>query len=80
MNVFEFAMQMELDGKAYYEKHAETVKHPKLKEILLEMASDEQKHYVIFKAMRDGLETEYKETEATSITTSVKNIFQELKD
>ncbi len=79
MNVFEFAMQMELDGKEYYEKHSETVEHPKLKEILLELASDEEKHYNIFKAMRDGLEAEYEQADSTTIFTSVKNVFDVLK-
>ncbi|MDF1544231.1 MAG: ferritin family protein [bacterium] len=79
MNVFEFAMQMELDGKNYYEEHAAKVAHPALKKILLEMASDEDKHYEIFKALRDGLSASYDDAKATTIFTSVKNVFEEIK-
>ena len=35
MNVFDFAMKMELDGKAYYQKMAEKTKLPGLKNIWL---------------------------------------------
>lgn len=80
MNVFEYAMQMELDGKTYYEESAEKVDSPELKKILLELASDENKHYRIFKAMRDGEAAEYKEEEKTKIFTEVKNVFIKLKE
>ena len=79
MNVYEFAMQMELDGKAFYEEHAEKMDQPALKKIMLQLADDEQKHYDLFKAMRDGKKAEYKEGEKTTILASVKNVFQELK-
>ena len=79
MNIFEHCMQMELDGKTYYEESAEKVSSPELKRILLELASDELKHYNIFKALRDGEKAEYVESEKTKIFTSVKNVFQKLK-
>ena len=37
MNVFEHAMQMELDGKKYYEECAEKVELPQLKQVLMEL-------------------------------------------
>lgn len=80
MNVFEYAMQMELDGKAYYEEAAKKVDSPELKKILMEIAGDEQKHYILFKSMKDGKDVEYVESEATSILKSVKNIFVTLKE
>ncbi len=79
MNVFEHAMQMELDGKAYYEEHAAKIKSPQLKRILLELAGDEQKHYNIFKAMAEGTEVEYEEAKKSTILAQVKNVFDELK-
>jgi len=79
MNVYEFAMQMELDGKTFYEKHAAKMDQPQLKKIMLQLADDEQKHYDLFKAMRDGKKAEYKEGEKTTILASVKNVFQELQ-
>ena len=80
MNVFEYAMQMELDGKAYYEEAAEKVNSPELKKILMEIAGDEQKHYILFKAMKDGNDVEYVESEASTIFESVKNVFVTLKE
>jgi rubrerythrin len=79
MNIFEYAMQMETDGRDYYLKHAEEQTNPALKKILLELAEDELKHYRIFKAMRDGQKAEYKEEEKTTILASVKNVFQAMK-
>lgn len=80
MNVFEYAMQMETDGRNFYLENAEKVKQPELKKILLELAHDEQKHYNLFKALRDGEHAEYKDTEKTTILETVKNVFQQLKD
>jgi len=45
MNVYEFAMKMELDGKAFYEKLAAGTSIIGLKSIFAMLADDEQKHY-----------------------------------
>ena len=79
MNVYEFAMQMELDGKSFYEEHAKKMDQPALKKIMLQLADDEHKHYELFKAMRDGKKAEYEEGQKTTILASVKNVFQHLK-
>ncbi len=72
-------MKMELDGKQYYEESAAKVAHPELKRILMELASDEQKHYLIFRALRDGLPVQYEEAKKTKILAEVKNVFENLK-
>jgi rubrerythrin len=51
MNVFEFALKMELDGKTYYEQLAEAETKTGLKKIFLGLAEDEQKHYETIQAM-----------------------------
>ena len=79
MNIFEYAMKMEEDGRAFYLKHAESTSVPELKRVLVELAEDELKHYSIFKAMRDQLPAEYKESEKTTILSTVKNVFEELR-
>ena len=79
MTVFDFAMQMELDGKGYYEELAAKAELPQLKKVLLEMASDEQKHYDLFKAMKEGDSAVYDADAATKIFASTKNVFEELK-
>lgn len=75
MNVFEHAMQMELDGKKYYEESAEKVDLPQLKQVLMELASDENKHYNLFKAMRDNALDKYGEIVKSEVFDNTKNIF-----
>ncbi|UCE24287.1 MAG: ferritin family protein [Candidatus Zixiibacteriota bacterium] len=80
MNIFEFAMKMEMDGKKYYEESAARIDSPELKRILLELASDEEKHYTIFRALRDGVPVEYEEAKKTKILAEIKNVFETLRD
>ena len=54
MNILEFALKMEENGKAYYQKLAKTAQNKGLQTIFTELAADEQKHYDIFKAMLAG--------------------------
>jgi len=79
MSVFSFAMQMELDGKAYYEEQAARTKVPQLKKLLLELASDEQKHYNMFKALQAGDKVSYDHDTATQVFESTRNVFEQLK-
>ena len=79
MNVFEYAMKMETDGRNFYLEHAEKVDTPALKQILKQLADDELKHYNIFKAMAAGHNAEYKEGEKTTILGTVKNVFENLR-
>ena len=44
MDIFEFAMKMEMDGKKYYESKAALTKEKSLKKILLTLAEEEQHH------------------------------------
>ncbi len=53
MDIIKFAMKMELDGKAYYEKHAGRTKDPNLKEILLTLAEEEQRHFEVFRRLKE---------------------------
>jgi rubrerythrin len=54
MKVFNFAMKMEKDGKAYYEKLAEQCQIAGLSEIFSRLAADEQKHYETFRGLKAG--------------------------
>ena len=54
MNIFEFAMKMELDGKAYYEKLAAETAVVGLKTIFVNLAADEQKHYDTIQTIKSG--------------------------
>ncbi len=79
MDIFEYAMKMEQDGKAFYEEQAAKTDLAELKNILLELAADEQKHYNIFRAMKEGRAAQFEEAKKTRIVTSVKNVFEDLK-
>ena len=54
MNVFDFAMKIELQGKAYYETLAGSAGLPGLKTIFTELAADEQKHYDVLRGLKEG--------------------------
>lgn len=79
MSVYDFAMQMELDGKQYYTEQAAKTGLPELRDILLQLAQDEQRHYEIFRALKEGRQAEYVEKDRTTILRSVKNVFDTLK-
>lgn len=67
MNVYDFAMKMELDGKAYYEQLAAATKIVGLRNIFQVLAEDEQKHYEIFQALKN------QETPAMGESTALEN-------
>ena len=54
MNVFDFAMKMELQGKACYENLASSTQIAGLKTIFTGLAEDEQKHYEVFRGLKEG--------------------------
>jgi rubrerythrin len=53
MNVFDYALKMEEDGKALYEKLAAESSHSGLTKIFNDLAADEQKHYEIFRRLKE---------------------------
>ncbi|HEY5521684.1 MAG TPA: ferritin family protein [Desulfuromonadaceae bacterium] len=75
MNIFEFAMKMELDGKEYYEKLAAETAVVGLKTIFVNLAADEQKHYDTILAMKSG--TSGAMTDST-VLKEAKNLFTDL--
>ena len=64
MNVFDFAMQMEVDGKKLYEKLAAESSDAGLRTIFLMLAADEQKHFEIFRDLQQGGTPNLQETTA----------------
>lgn len=76
MNVFDFAMKMEQDGKAYYLTLAEQTSHPGLKTIFTRLAEDEQKHYETFRRLREGTDTP--SMEESSAIEEAKNVFEDM--
>jgi rubrerythrin len=76
MDIFEYAMQMELDGEAYYRQLVQKVPNKGLKTILSMLADDEVKHYNAIKKLRIG----ESQMTTTTILTDAKNIFVQLKN
>lgn len=75
MNLFDFAMKMELDGKAYYEKLAAETSLIGLKNIFLRLAQDEQKHYDAVSRMKSGAGAAMVDT---TVLEDAKNLFEGL--
>ncbi len=76
MNVLDFAMKMEEDGKTYYEKLASQTRHPGLKTIFTRLAEDEQKHYEIFQKLKTSRSAPAMSD--STIIAEAKNVFAEL--
>ncbi len=75
MDVFEFALKMELDGKAHYEELAAGTTMMGLKTIFTRLAADEQKHYDTIVAIRAGTTIAMTDT---AVLDDAKNVFQGL--
>jgi len=77
MNIFDYAMQMELDGKAFYERLADAAEAQGLQSIFRWLAADEQKHYEIFQTMKaQGKEIAMVDSNTLEQT---KNVFAQLQ-
>lgn len=72
MNVFEFALQMELDGERYYRELAEKVTHDDLKKVLEGLAEDEQRHYKIIQLAQNQT---LHHIEADPSLSKIQNVF-----
>lgn len=75
MNIFDFAMKMELDGKAYYEKLAADATDGGLKNIFSNLAADEQKHYEIIQSIKSGMKLKMADS---TVLEKAKNLFEQL--
>jgi len=54
MDIFAYALQMELDGETYYTKLAKNAGYKDLEIVFLDLAKAEKNHYEIIKAARDA--------------------------
>jgi rubrerythrin len=71
MDIFDFALKMELDGEKYYRDLAEQVKYDDLKKVLIGLAEDEERHYEIIKSAKEQM----KPIEADSSLSKIQNVF-----
>jgi demethoxyubiquinone hydroxylase (CLK1/Coq7/Cat5 family) len=77
MNIFEFAMQMERDGEAFYRDLAVKSANAGVTRILNMLADDEVKHYNILKQMSEQGNPEMAQT---TILLDAKNVFAQMQD
>eukprot|EP00727_Mastigamoeba_balamuthi_P006860 m51a1_g2795 hypothetical protein (175) ;mRNA; r:69430-70268 len=74
-SIFEFALQMEVDGRNYYQNLAGQATHEGVRSILLSLADDEVKHYELFKRMMEGEAPAWTETPSLKLSL---NVFQSI--
>jgi len=73
MDIYKFALKMEVDGKAFYEKMALETPHRGLKTVFSMLAADEQKHYDTIISIRAGGEVIMPDT---IILENTRNVFE----
>ncbi len=78
MDIYEFAMQMEIDGRKFYLDLAQKTSNSGLKNILKMMADSEAKHYNVILRMKRNDKTQY--STDTEVLTKAKNIFIKMKE
>lgn len=78
MDIVKFAMQMELDGQKFYEKAAAEAPNEELKQILLSLAEEEQRHFKVFAKIREATAEEAAEALQGGTIIQTKNLFVQL--
>jgi len=78
MDIYEYALQMELDGKNFYLDLAKKTSNSGLQNILAIMADSEAKHYDAILNMKNNDQIQYPEN--TEVLTKTKNIFIRMKE
>ena len=77
MEIYDYAMQMEKDGEAYYRSAARQTAHEGIRSILTMLADAEANHYRLFEKMKKG---ESVALEDSGILTGVKNLFRRMAE
>ena len=78
MDIYKYAMQMEVDGRDFYLDMMKKTNNKGLKNILTMMADSEAKHYNVILDMQKNDKTEF--SVDTEVLTNVKNIFVKMKE
>lgn len=76
MDIFEFAMKMEEDGKNYYLELSGKATDEGIQNILKMLAADEDKHFAVIKRMKE----EQSVMVETRVLEKAKNIFVKMKE
>ncbi|APG25538.1 MAG: ferritin family protein [Syntrophotalea acetylenica] len=73
MNVFDFAMQMEVDAEAFYRKLAGKSPVAGIKKIFTNLAEEERRHYRIFHDLKAS--GSFFDVQASSVLDEARNVF-----
>ena len=76
MNIFDYAMQMEKEGEAFYRQLIEQTNNKGIRKILTMLADEEEKHYNAIKEIRAGRS----EMTETTILHDATNVFAVMKE
>jgi len=76
MDIFEFAMQMEQEGRDLYLEIAGKSHDKGIKEIFGMLASDEEKHQDVIRKMKDSVP----DVGETEVLSTAKNVFTGMRD
>ncbi len=76
INIYDYAMKMELDGKSFYAKQAAESDIPGLRTIFSGLAEDEQKHYDMLKKLKNR--SGPLEMATSTGLEDTKNVFEQL--
>jgi rubrerythrin len=78
MDIYKYAMQIELDGRHFYLDMMKKTNNKGLKNILTMLADSEAKHYNVILDMQKNDKTPF--SADTEVLTNVKNIFMKMKE
>jgi rubrerythrin len=78
MDIYKYALQMELDGRHFYLDMMKKTNNKGLKNILTMLADSEAKHYNVILDMQKNDKTVF--SADTEVLTNVKNIFVKMKE
>ena len=76
MNIFDYAIQMEKDGEAYYREIAESASDRGVKRIMTMLAEEEVRHAEVLEEMKSSSP----DLGETAVLADVKNIFAEMRE
>ena len=75
MDIYNFALQFEKDGEAFYRASAAALKDKNLADILLFLAGEEHKHYELLERLKKG----EGERPSSIFVSDVTNVFSRMK-
>lgn len=76
MDLFDYAIQMEKDGEAYYRQLSHRTSNTGLRTILTMLADEEVKHQQLFEQLKESKGT----LQSSQALTRTKNIFVQMKE